>query len=231
MADFASIRFQPSRPLLRELSADRLNSILTEIKQNKPKGERGITVRQTGEGTYIGLATSLSKSSTSTAIDHPFFVHVRKAADSNTYFWGVDYKSRCFKDLSPGDEGIIDGGVLTAARPENDPAWFEINAPDYLYLEYDAENDTVTIKTASIDDTFDPEADTSQEKAFLELDIEELPLAHKFSRKMIAKAEPPTGEDTAPRITQGIKSNQLLQDVLYDGNPVRWFFDYTPVSL
>jgi hypothetical protein len=59
MADFASIRFLPSRPLLRELSADRLNTILTEIKRNRPKGERGITVRQDGTGTHIGLAASL----------------------------------------------------------------------------------------------------------------------------------------------------------------------------
>jgi len=61
MADFASIRFQPQRPLLRELSADRLNTILTEIRRNKPKGERGITVRQSGDGTYIGLAASPGK--------------------------------------------------------------------------------------------------------------------------------------------------------------------------
>jgi hypothetical protein len=61
MSDFAQIRFQPNRPLLRELSADRLNTILQEIKRNKPKGERGITVRQDGTGTYIGLAASLPR--------------------------------------------------------------------------------------------------------------------------------------------------------------------------
>jgi hypothetical protein len=61
MSDFAAIRFLPNRPLLRELSADRLNTILTEIKRNKPKGERGITVRQDGTGTYIGLAASLPR--------------------------------------------------------------------------------------------------------------------------------------------------------------------------
>jgi len=59
MSDFAAIRFQPQRPLLRELSADRLNTLLREIRRNKPKGERGITVRQSGDGTYIGLAAAL----------------------------------------------------------------------------------------------------------------------------------------------------------------------------
>ena len=59
MAQFDSIRFQPSRPLLKEVSADRLNAILSEIKKNRPRGERGITVRQAGDATYIGLAASL----------------------------------------------------------------------------------------------------------------------------------------------------------------------------
>jgi hypothetical protein len=65
MSDFAQIRFLPNRPLLRELSADRLNTILQEIKRNKPKGERGITVRQDGTGTYIGLAASLPRGGSS----------------------------------------------------------------------------------------------------------------------------------------------------------------------
>jgi len=67
MSDFAQIRFQPNRPLLRELSADRLNTILQEIKRNKPKAERGITVRQDGTGTYIGLAASLARGGAPTA--------------------------------------------------------------------------------------------------------------------------------------------------------------------
>ena len=61
MSQFDSIRFLSGRPLLRELSADRLNTILQEIRRNKPKGERGITVRQDGTGTYIGLASALPR--------------------------------------------------------------------------------------------------------------------------------------------------------------------------
>jgi hypothetical protein len=61
MALFDSIRFTPGRPLTKELGSERLNAIITEIKRNKPKGERGITVRQDGTGTYIGLAASLPR--------------------------------------------------------------------------------------------------------------------------------------------------------------------------
>jgi len=84
MSDFAQIRFQPNRPLLRELSADRLNTILQEIKRNKPKGEKGITVRQDGTGTYIGLAASLPRGGTSApATTHPFQIISSQDPDSD----------------------------------------------------------------------------------------------------------------------------------------------------
>lgn len=72
MADFNAIRFQPSRPLLKEVSAERLNAILTEIKRNKPVGERGITVRQSGDRTYIGLAAKLTGGTGGGIQLHPF---------------------------------------------------------------------------------------------------------------------------------------------------------------
>jgi hypothetical protein len=84
MADFAAIRFQPSRPLLRELSADRLNSILAEIRRNKPLPGRGITLRQTGQGTAIDLAASVPRGGTSTpATFHPFQISSTQDPDSD----------------------------------------------------------------------------------------------------------------------------------------------------
>ena len=68
MSLFDSIRFTPGRPLIKELGSERLNAILTEIKRNKPKGERGITVRQDGTGTYIGLAASRGAAGTPATI-------------------------------------------------------------------------------------------------------------------------------------------------------------------
>lgn len=84
MPDFNSIRFLSGRPLLRELSADRLNSILTQIKRNRPKGERGITVRQDGEQTWIGLAASLPRGGASTpATPQPWDLIARTNPNSN----------------------------------------------------------------------------------------------------------------------------------------------------
>ena len=59
MSQFDSIRFQPNRPLLKEVSADRLNAILQEIRRVRPKSGRGISVSQTGDGTQINLSASL----------------------------------------------------------------------------------------------------------------------------------------------------------------------------
>ena len=90
MADFGSIRFLANRPLLNEISADRLNSILQEIKRNKPLPGRGITLRQEGNGVRVDLAASISGNSSSTlATKHPFqiasFVDPESNPESPSY--------------------------------------------------------------------------------------------------------------------------------------------------
>jgi hypothetical protein len=70
MSDFNSIFFQAERPLLKEITSNRLNTILQEIRRNKPKGERGITVRHSGDGTYIGLAANTGNGAAN--FSHPF---------------------------------------------------------------------------------------------------------------------------------------------------------------
>jgi hypothetical protein len=83
MSDFNAIRFLSGRPLLKELGADRLNTILTEIKRNKPKGERGITVRQDGTGTYIGLAAALPRGASTPTTPQPWDLIARVDPDAD----------------------------------------------------------------------------------------------------------------------------------------------------
>lgn len=71
MADFNSIRFEPNRPLLREISAERLNAILQEIKRSRPLPGRGISVRQEGYGVRIDAQAQPSQPTTSVP-QHPF---------------------------------------------------------------------------------------------------------------------------------------------------------------
>jgi hypothetical protein len=110
MSDFAQIRFLPNRPLLRELSADRLNTILQEIKRNKPKGERGITVRQDGTGTYIGLAASLPTRIADTQETHPFKISSRQNPDNENQYL-VTVQPGTVNGLLPTN--LFDDGALT----------------------------------------------------------------------------------------------------------------------
>lgn len=109
MAQFESIRFQPSRPLLKELSADRLNTILTEIRKNRPKGERGITVRQSGDGTYIGLAAALPKGGGggSAASPQPWDLVARRDPDADP------------EDENPSYLVTVRPGTLNGFLPSN----------------------------------------------------------------------------------------------------------------
>jgi len=138
MSDFAAIRFQPQRPLLRELSADRLNTILQEIRRNKPKGERGITVRQSGDGTYIGLAASLSAGNRAPTIAHPFQINVSGNPENENQYL-VTVRPGTINTLLPS--GILNGGGLV----EN-----TIPKDQLRYVVLDASSDGQQITTASV---------------------------------------------------------------------------------
>jgi hypothetical protein len=47
--------FQSGRPLLSEITADKLNRILAEIKRNRPVVAAPLTSRVSGDGTYISI--------------------------------------------------------------------------------------------------------------------------------------------------------------------------------
>ncbi len=142
MADFAAIRFQPSRPLLRELSADRLNSILTEIRRNKPLPGRGITLRQTGQGTAIDLAASVPRGGGTSTTIRPFELAVVNVSETQTPAWKIRvYPSTLaggsstdvgfeLADEPPflldADEGVVQGGITVNAEGVVTDRWIEI---------------------------------------------------------------------------------------------------------
>jgi hypothetical protein len=124
MALFDSIRFTPGRPLTKELGSERLNAIITEIKRNKPKGERGITVRQDGTGTYIGLAASLPRGGTSTP--------------STPQPW--DLQARVDPDADPEDETPpylirVRPGTLNGILPTNWDIEEEVSGTALIYAK------------------------------------------------------------------------------------------------
>jgi hypothetical protein len=142
MADFNAIRFQPSRPLLKEVSAERLNAILTEIKRNKPVGERGITVRQSGDRTYIGLAAKMTGGTSTPATTRPFQLSTVNEGTSEDPDWKVrvlpstlaggsstDLGFALADDpayLLTAEEGIVQGGITIDETGEITSRWLEI---------------------------------------------------------------------------------------------------------
>jgi hypothetical protein len=80
MSAFDSVRFTSGRPLLGEITSDKLNAILAEIRKNRPRGERGITVRESGDATYIGLAAAI-KGGGQLPAPHPWDIYIVSSED------------------------------------------------------------------------------------------------------------------------------------------------------
>lgn len=147
MADFSSIRFQPKRPLLREISADRLNSIVAEIKKNRPLPGRGIAVRQTGQGTAIDLATTVSNKSS--LIAQPW--DLKAASD-------------------PANEGqylvTVRPGTLNGILPSNWDEEFSCNSNSLYYAKAVIATDGEAITGVTIEiDAISPDPQTPVEFA------------------------------------------------------------------
>lgn len=231
MADINSIRFEANRPLLKEVSADRLNSMLSEIRKNRPKGERGITVRQTGDGTYIGLAASTGAGSAAAQADHPFKVLVRQFEPEGPFYWGVVNDSKLFISIFDSNpQSTFQSGRLGPNADEEDAAWFEIQPPDYIYIEYDAEAGTAKIDTVGNGGSFDPDAAVNEAGGLIEISEEETPYTFKFARKIIATAEEPQNSGESPVVKQGITQHQILQDIVLSGSVSSYFFDYSGIG-
>lgn len=205
--------------------------MLSEIRKNRPKGERGITVRQTGDGTYIGLAASLSGASAAAQADHPFRVLVRQFEPEGPWYWGVVNDSKLFISIfSDNPQNTLQNGRLGINPDDEDPAWFQIQPPDYIYIEYDAEAGTAKIDTVGNGGSFDPEASVNEQGGLIEIDEEETPYTFKFARKIIATAEEADNEGEPPLVKQGITQHQILQDIVLSGSVSSYFFDYSGIG-
>jgi len=120
MAAFDSVKFTGGRRLLNEISADKLNAILQEIRKNRPRGERGITVREAGDATYIGLAKNISGGGAATTPRQPWDLIAGQDPES-TDEENPDYLVR------------VQPGTLAGFLPTNWDEEFECEGGDALY--------------------------------------------------------------------------------------------------
>jgi hypothetical protein len=217
--------FQSGRPLLSEITADKLNRILAEIKRNRPVVAAPLSARVTGDGTHISIKQTAGGGTSAPTTSHPYKV-ITTIIDGDIY-WGIQVDSRAYTDISPFNEGNLIGLLTTGAN--NDPGWALIDTSvygaDYIYLEWDEAESEARIASCGNGGNFDPEGnDIETAGNWLEIDLVEALATLKFARKIIARADP--GED-GPIITQFVTQHQLLQNICYDGNPAKYWFDFT----
>jgi hypothetical protein len=238
MPDFNSIRFQGNRSLLKELSSQRLNTILQEIRRNKPLPGRGITVRQEGNGTRIDLAATPGRRGGAGATAFPFEVVTRVKPDTDTtpptLQWGVRYESSLFKSFRPNDKTEITGLLNHPNPSEATEGWKDIDANDVIWLGV-IFSSTGIIEGAYIDslgggDEFDITADAwSGENGFCEddgtgEDENGQAAPHQTTRKIIAYTK--TVED-ALVVVQSIRSHQIIRPTCVAGRPAQLLFDHS----
>jgi hypothetical protein len=135
MSAFDSVRFNSGRPLLAEITSDKLNAILAEIRKNRPRGERGITVRESGDATYIGLASQRTVSGFQEQT-HAFKINV-SSPDANQY------------------EATVSPGTINSLLPSNcfdgaELRKFSVTANQLVYINLNCTSDGQKITSATI---------------------------------------------------------------------------------
>lgn len=74
--------FSPGRPLLSEVTADKLNAILAEIKRNRPVVLYPLSARVGGDGTVISIEKQAKGSSSTPATTSPWDLVARVDPDA-----------------------------------------------------------------------------------------------------------------------------------------------------
>jgi hypothetical protein len=136
--------FQSGRPLLSEITADKLNRILSEIKRNRPVVAAPLSARVTGDGTHISIRVPPGGTSTPTET-HPFqitsFADPESNSESPSYL--VTVQPGTINNILPSN--VFDGGIgLTEfAAPAN--------ALRYVCLSATSNDGSISSCTLSVD--------------------------------------------------------------------------------
>jgi hypothetical protein len=144
--------FQSGRPLLSEITADKLNRILAEIKRNRPVVAAPLSARVTGDGTHISIKQT-SGGGTSTPITRQPW----------------DLIAQVDPDADPEDENPpylvrVQPGTLNGILPSNWDEEFERAGTGLHYAKavITTDGEAITGVTIAIDTT-EPAAQEPQE--------------------------------------------------------------------
>jgi hypothetical protein len=130
--------FSSGRPLLSEVTADRLNAILAEIKRNRPVVAYPLTARVGGDGTCISLAKLPQGGSSTSATIQPW-----------------DLQARVDPDANPGDETPpylvrVRPGTLSEFLPTNWDEEFTLQGDQDYYAVAEVLTDGKAITSVEI---------------------------------------------------------------------------------
>jgi hypothetical protein len=129
--------FQSGRPLLSEITADKLNRILAEIKRNRPVVAAPLSARVTGDGTHISIKQTPGGGGTLT----------------NRQPW--DLIARVDPDADPEDENPpylvrVQPGTLSEFLPTNWDEEFSVDANEQRYAVAEVATDGKAITSVEI---------------------------------------------------------------------------------
>jgi hypothetical protein len=134
--------FQSGRPLLSEITADKLNRILSEIKRNRPVVAAPLSARVTGDGTHISIRVPPGGTSTP-ATPQPWDLIARVDPDADS------------EDEDPPYLVKVRPGTLNGILPTNWDEEFECAGTGLHYAKAIIATDgqAITSVTIAIDDT------------------------------------------------------------------------------
>jgi hypothetical protein len=170
--------FEKGKPLLEQLTAEKLNAMVDLSRKNRPLASSSVNVQQTPGGCI--LTSPIGRGGSSGSANHPWKVSVRpKAGFPGEFEAMVNSSSDLLQSLQPNDNQTVTGLGT----------WFELIADDVIWIEITIDAGEVT--GASIDSygqgdsTFDPTADAYTSDAFVEDDGEASPSQIK-ARMLVA---------------------------------------------
>jgi len=134
--------FSPGRPLLSEITADKLNAILAEIKRNRPVVAYPLTARVGGDGTFISLG-KLPQASGTPATIQPWDLQARVDPDADP------------EDTTPPYLVRVRPGTANGILPSNWDEEFEYPGTGLWYAKavIATDGEAITGVTIEIDQT------------------------------------------------------------------------------
>ena len=133
--------FSPGRPLLSEITADKLNAILAEIKRNRPVVAYPLTARVGGDGTYISMGKLPESGGSTPATIQPWDLQARADPEADP------------EDASPPYLVRVRPGTLNGILPSNWDEEFEYPGTGLWYAKavISTDGEAITGVTLKID--------------------------------------------------------------------------------